>query len=164
MRSSTRSSSTTDKKGSLIVSPQQARLLMTLPMLLSYWSCTSEFFNVIETMYSPPQPESEIRSGKTECRGVPPQKSTANLDPGIAPLFQLCRVALDSSAMSDANYLEPKPKRLVSLRRDNADFVVAFQPEDVIVFRNPDPRALRRICGQLRWKIVSDTAYTVEDL
>ena len=66
--------------------------------------------------------------------------------------------------MSDANILEAKPKRLVSLRRDDADFVVAFQPEDVIVIRSPDACALRKICGQLRWKIISDTAYTVEDL
>ena len=66
--------------------------------------------------------------------------------------------------MSDANTWEPKPRRLVSLRRDDADFVVAFQPEDVIVFRNSDACALRKICGQLRWKIISDTAYTVEDL
>ncbi len=56
------------------------------------------------------------------------------------------------------------PKRLVSLRRDEMDFVVTFQPEDVIVFRNPDANALRKICRQLRWQIVSDTAYTVHDL
>jgi hypothetical protein len=66
--------------------------------------------------------------------------------------------------MSDANISDAKPKQLVSLRRDDADFVVAFQPEDVVVFRNPDACALRKICGQLRWKIISDTAYTVEDL
>lgn len=66
--------------------------------------------------------------------------------------------------MADANIQERKPKRLVSLRRDDADFVVAFQPEDVIVFRNPDAGALRKICGRLRWKIVSDTAHAVDDL
>jgi len=44
------------------------------------------------------------------------------------------------------------------------DFVIAFQPEDVIVFRNDDAAALRKVCRQLRWKIISDTAYTVEDL
>ena len=52
----------------------------------------------------------------------------------------------------------------MSLRRDDVDYVVAFQPEDVIVFRNPDPCALRKICSQLRSKIISDTAYTVDDL
>lgn len=66
--------------------------------------------------------------------------------------------------MADANIHEPKPKRLVSLRRDDADFVVAFQPEDVIVFRNPHAGALRKICSQLRWKIISDTSYTLDDL
>jgi hypothetical protein len=44
------------------------------------------------------------------------------------------------------------------------DFVVAFHPQDVIVFRNPDANVLRKMCRQLRWKIVSDTAYTLEDL
>jgi hypothetical protein len=66
--------------------------------------------------------------------------------------------------MANANIQERKPKRLVSLRRDDADFVVAFQPEDVIVFRNPDAAALRKICGQLHWKIISDTAHTLDDL
>jgi hypothetical protein len=66
--------------------------------------------------------------------------------------------------MSDAYIREQKPKRLVSLRRDDADFVVAFQPEDVVIFRNADACALRKICGQLRWKIISDTAYGAEDL
>lgn len=66
--------------------------------------------------------------------------------------------------MSDANIRETRPKRLVSLRRDDADFVVACQPEDVIVFRNLDAGALRKICNQLRWKIISNTAYTLDDL
>jgi hypothetical protein len=40
----------------------------------------------------------------------------------------------------------PKPfTRTVSIRRDRDDFVVAYQPEDVIVFRNGDPRALRKM-------------------
>jgi hypothetical protein len=57
-----------------------------------------------------------------------------------------------------------KPRRLVALRRDEMDFVVAFQPQDVIVSRNPDANVLRKMCRQLRWKIVSDTAYTLEEL
>jgi len=63
-----------------------------------------------------------------------------------------------------SNLPADKPRRLVSLRRDGKDFVVAFQPEDTIVFRNGDPAALRKICRLLRWKIVSDTALTVSDL
>jgi hypothetical protein len=51
----------------------------------------------------------------------------------------------------------PKPfTRKVSIRRDREDFVVAYQPEDVVVFRNGDPRALRKVCTQLQWDIVSD--------
>ena len=66
--------------------------------------------------------------------------------------------------MSTPAITQEKPRRLVALRRDEMDFVVAFQPEDVIVFRNPDANALRKVCRHLRWTIVSDTAYTLEDL
>jgi hypothetical protein len=49
-----------------------------------------------------------------------------------------------------------RPKRLVTLRRDGNDFVVAFYPEDVIVFRHVEPISLRKVCAALRWKIISD--------
>ncbi len=71
---------------------------------------------------------------------------------------------ITSMGEPDSNLTSNDPKRLVSLRRDDSDFVVAFQPEDTIVFRNGDPAALRKICRLLRWKIVSDTALTVSDL
>ena len=48
-------------------------------------------------------------------------------------------------------------RRRVSIRRDGRDFVVAFQPEDIIVFRYNEASALRRACHFLRWEIVSDT-------
>jgi tRNA threonylcarbamoyladenosine modification (KEOPS) complex Pcc1 subunit len=57
-----------------------------------------------------------------------------------------------------------KPRRLVSLRRDNDVFVVAIQPEDIVAFRNADASALRKLCHFLRWKIVSDTSLTLDDL
>jgi hypothetical protein len=38
------------------------------------------------------------------------------------------------------------------------DFVVAFHPENYVIFRGSDPNALRKVCRQLRWEIVSDTA------
>jgi hypothetical protein len=46
-----------------------------------------------------------------------------------------------------------RPKRLVTLQRDDADFVVTFYPEDVVVFRH---NALRKVCTGLHWKIISD--------
>jgi hypothetical protein len=55
-------------------------------------------------------------------------------------------------------------RRAVSLRRDNEDFVVVFQPEEIVVFRNRDAAALRKACGYLRWDIVSDTSLSVDDL
>ena len=49
-----------------------------------------------------------------------------------------------------------RTKRQVCIRRDNADFVVALQPEDVVVYRHHNARALRKLCGQLRWEVVAD--------
>jgi hypothetical protein len=51
-----------------------------------------------------------------------------------------------------------RPKRLVTLQRDDADFVVALYPDDVVVFRHAEPNALRKICIGLRWKIISDSS------
>lgn len=51
-----------------------------------------------------------------------------------------------------------RPKRLVTLQRDDADFVVALYPDDVVVFRHAEPNALRKICTGLRWKIISDSS------
>ena len=48
-------------------------------------------------------------------------------------------------------------KRQVAIRRDGDDFVISFQPEDLIVFRHAEARALRKACVFLRWEVVSDT-------
>ncbi len=48
--------------------------------------------------------------------------------------------------------------RHVSIRRDDNDFVVAFQPEDFVIFRNQDANTLRMVCRFLRWEVVADTA------
>jgi hypothetical protein len=48
--------------------------------------------------------------------------------------------------------------RRVSVRRDEEDFVIAFQPEDYVIFRNQDANTLRRVCRFLQWEIVTDTA------
>jgi hypothetical protein len=56
---------------------------------------------------------------------------------------------------------QPRPK--VAIRRDGEDFVVALQPEDLIVFRNESPRALRSACSFLRWEVVSDTVAEPND-
>ena len=49
------------------------------------------------------------------------------------------------------------PRRQVSIRRDDADFVVAFEPDGVVVFRHKESGALRKVCKSLRWQIVRDT-------
>ena len=51
-----------------------------------------------------------------------------------------------------------RPKRLVTLRRDDADFVISFYPEDTVVFRHIEPFSLRKVCDGLRWKIISDSS------
>jgi hypothetical protein len=50
------------------------------------------------------------------------------------------------------------------MRRDGDDFVIALQPDDVIVFRNGDAGALRKVCRSLRWEIVSDATVRPDDL
>jgi hypothetical protein len=51
-----------------------------------------------------------------------------------------------------------RAKRLVTLRPDGGDFVVTLYPEDAIVFRHTEPRALRKMCSSLRWKIICDSS------
>jgi hypothetical protein len=51
-----------------------------------------------------------------------------------------------------------RPKRLVTLRPDGDDFVVILYPEDAIVFRHTEARALRKVCTSLRWKIICDSS------
>ena len=48
-------------------------------------------------------------------------------------------------------------RRQVSISRDGEDFVVAFQPDNIIALRNSEANALRKMCHTLRWEIVSDT-------
>jgi hypothetical protein len=55
-------------------------------------------------------------------------------------------------------------RRKVVIRRDRDDFVIAFQPEDITVFRHSEATALRRACVVLRWEVVSDTVAEANDL
>jgi hypothetical protein len=48
-------------------------------------------------------------------------------------------------------------RRLVTLQRDDADFVVTFFPENLVVLRHTEPNALRKVCTGLRWKIINDS-------
>ena len=56
------------------------------------------------------------------------------------------------------------PGRRVSIKRDGKDFVVAFQPDDVVVFRHQRAIPLRKLCCALRWEIASDTIAEAGDL
>ena len=62
------------------------------------------------------------------------------------------------SAAAINNYVFQRPKRAVAIRRDGDDFVVSLMPNDHIIYRNESAAALRKVCKQLRWAVVSDTA------
>ena len=44
----------------------------------------------------------------------------------------------------------------MSIGRDDNDFVVAYQPEDHVIFRHHSAEALRDVCRKLRWEIIED--------
>jgi hypothetical protein len=48
-------------------------------------------------------------------------------------------------------------RRQVTMRRDGDDSVVATYADGLIIFRNKDAAALRKLCRSLRWEIVRDT-------
>ena len=50
------------------------------------------------------------------------------------------------------------PRRLVTLQRDGAEFVVSFYPENIVVFRHSEPNAFRKMCVFLRWQIMADNS------
>ena len=55
-------------------------------------------------------------------------------------------------------------RRQVAMRRDGDEFVVAFEPDGFIIFRNSDADALRKVCRSLRWEIVSDSTLPADEL
>jgi hypothetical protein len=55
-------------------------------------------------------------------------------------------------------------RRQVAMRRDGDDFVIALQPDDVIVFRNGDADDLRKVCRSLRWEIVDASTGSADAL
>jgi hypothetical protein len=54
--------------------------------------------------------------------------------------------------------VQKKPMRRVSIRPDGEDFVIVSLAEDVVVYRNRDPSALRKLCHSLRWEIAIDSS------
>ena len=65
---------------------------------------------------------------------------------------------------TDDPALDAMLNKPTALHRDDDEFVITFQPEDSIAFRSHDAKALRKVCAFLRWKIVSDTSLTADDL
>jgi hypothetical protein len=54
-------------------------------------------------------------------------------------------------------------RRQVAMQRDGDDFVIAFEPEGFIIFRNKDADALCKLCRSLRWEIVSDATSSADE-
>jgi hypothetical protein len=50
------------------------------------------------------------------------------------------------------------PMRRVSIRADGEDFVIVSLAENVVVYRNRDANALRKLCHLLRWEIAIDSS------
>jgi hypothetical protein len=50
-----------------------------------------------------------------------------------------------------------RSRRKVAIRRDEEDYVVVVQPEDLVLFRHPSATALRKVCNFLHWEVISDT-------
>ena len=48
-------------------------------------------------------------------------------------------------------------RRQVSIGRDGGDFVVAFQPHNIVVFRHNEAYSAEEDMPLTRWEIVSDT-------
>jgi hypothetical protein len=55
-------------------------------------------------------------------------------------------------------------RRQVSISRDDEDFVVAFQPDNVVAMRHSEANKLRKICHFFRREIVSDTVPEPDDI
>jgi hypothetical protein len=49
--------------------------------------------------------------------------------------------------------------RQVAIKRDGKDFVVAYQPEDHVIFRHHDQKALRNVCSKLRWEVLEEKSF-----
>jgi hypothetical protein len=56
-----------------------------------------------------------------------------------------------------------RPRRKVVIRRDGKDFVIALHPDNIVIYRNAEARALRKACSFLRWEVVSDVALEPND-
>jgi hypothetical protein len=54
-------------------------------------------------------------------------------------------------------------RRQVAMGSDGDDFIVSLLPENEIVFRTKNARALRNLCHQLRWQIAVDTTLSTDD-
>jgi hypothetical protein len=52
---------------------------------------------------------------------------------------------------------QDKSPRKVSIRRDGEDFVVVSLVEDLVIFRDSNASALRKVCHSLHWDIAIDS-------
>ena len=64
---------------------------------------------------------------------------------------------MSEAGVAVASAVQNNPRR-VSIRRDGDDFVIVSLAEDLVVFRNGDASALRKICRSLRWEIAIDSS------
>jgi hypothetical protein len=68
------------------------------------------------------------------------------------------------SAATEFGKSVQKIRRRVSIRRDGEEFVVVILDQDLVVFRNNDASALRKVCRSLRWEIAIDSCLSADGL
>ena len=73
------------------------------------------------------------------------------------PALALCFQSWGRSVSVATEGFVGPARRKVAIRRDEEDYVIVLQPEDLVLFRNPSATALRKACNFLRWEVVSDT-------
>ena len=55
-------------------------------------------------------------------------------------------------------------RRQVTISRDGEEFVIKFQPDDIVAMRHREASELRKMCHTLRWEIVQDTVPERDDI
>ena len=111
-----------------------------------------------------PKTSDQLRSpGREHRSGFPtstfPMQAVAQYDK-LDPLDRRCPMSAANVAVGKS-VQEPGTRR-VSIRRDGEDFVVVSLAEDLIVYRNSDASALRKLCRSLRWEIVLDSCVSAD--
>jgi hypothetical protein len=82
----------------------------------------------------------------------------------VIPFAAAAKNLVLSAATVEFGKSVQKIRRRVSIRRDGEDFVVVILDQDLVVFRNNDASALRKVCRSLHWEIAMDSCLSADGL